>query len=448
MLKLVKTTGAGLPSKRIALITALALGTSLTAFGAASANPGMPGGQPPAPGQMQQPGQPGQDQGQNDVQEVLARYGQFMKHDKYGDVWKPMQVAQGWRPYEPCHWVYNQEMQSWFYDDKTEWGAIVHHYGRWTLDQQHGWLWVPGSDFGPGWVAWEMRGNEVGWAPLPPEQDGAIVETAAFKGDPNLWTFVAFASLGKACGGSAPPPPQPRAMMPAMPAPMPAVGGGGYVTGGYTGGYVGGGYVGGYVPGKIIIVNGCWSHPKWCSFWPGKHLHWPKPHHPQFPGGHHPGGHKPGDQAGCKAAWCMPGGKHPGGQGGHPGGHPGGQGGKPPGPDQKCGIAGQFCNGGLNPGKKTYQLIGQNHIKPNWNKPFPTPNKIGQRPHFPNRFVNNGPRFNNRFVMNQPRINHRPMHFQQRSIAPRMNMAPRQSFTPRMSGGGGMRFAGGGGRRR
>jgi hypothetical protein len=47
--------------------------------------------------------------------------------------------------------------------------------------------------------------------------------------------------------------------------------------------------------------------------------------------------------------------------------------------------------------------------------------------------------------MNSPRFN-RPMQMQQCSMAPRMNFASRQSFTPRMSmgGGGGMRFGGGG----
>jgi len=428
------------PRKRIALIAALALGSSLTSLGASFANPGAPGFQPPSPG-MEQPGGPQQDNGQNDVQQVLARYGQFMKHEKYGDVWKPTQVAQGWRPYEPCNWVFNQEMKAWFYDDKSEWGAIVHHYGRWTLDQQQGWLWVPGGEFGPGWVSWEMRGNEVGWAPLPPEQDGAIVESAAFKNDPNLWIFVAFNSLGKGCGGMAPPPPQPRAMMEPPPAPQP----GGYVSGGYV--------TGGIVTGGVIIVSACRSHPRWCHYWPGRHWHWPKPHHhhahnpghghgPHHPGGHHPGGHHPGGKPGgqnggkpCVAAWCnpnnnagnQPGGNQPGGK--PPGGnHPGGNqpGGKPPGPDQQCGIAGQFCKG----------PIVNRFPRPNqqvWNNHRPHVNQIAPRPYFPNRHVN-PPRFNNRLVMNQPRINHRPMHFQQRSMAPRMNAMPRMNAAPRMAG--------------
>lgn len=425
MLNILKTAS----HKRKALAVALALGSSLVATGASHANPGAAGFQPPAPG-MQQPGMqqgaPQQDDGQNDVQQVLARYGQFMKHEKYGDVWKPTQVREGWRPYEPCNWTYNREMQAWFYDDKTEWGAIVHHYGRWTLDQQQGWLWVPGSEFGPGWVSWEMRGSEVGWAPLPPEQDGASVESASFKNDPNLWTFVAFASLGKGCGGMAPPPPQPRAMMAPQPMPQP----GGYVSGGYvTGGVVTG------ITGGIIIVSACHSHPRWCHYWPGRHWHWPKPPHGHAHNPHHPGGKPPlGPNGGkpCAAAWCNPNNNannHPG-QPGKPA--PGGQPGKP-GPDQKCGIAGQFCKGPI-----VNRFPGPNQQV--WNNHRPHLNQIAPRPHVPNRNVfNNSPRFNNRLAMTQPRFNHRPMHFQQRSMAPRMNATPRsmapRSMGPRMAGG-------------
>jgi hypothetical protein len=118
MFNIVKSAGASMPGKRIALFAALAIGTSLSNLGTASANPAMYG-QPPAPGMG---GQAPQQAQENEVQQILAKYGQFMKHERYGDVWKPTQVRPDWRPYEPCHWVYNQEMKSWFYDDKSEWG--------------------------------------------------------------------------------------------------------------------------------------------------------------------------------------------------------------------------------------------------------------------------------------------------------------------------------------
>jgi hypothetical protein len=80
---------------------------------------------------------------------------------------------------------------------------------------------------------------------------------------------------------------------------------------------------------------------------------------------------------------------------------------------------------------------------PSWNKPCSN-HKFGQKP-FQNRLTNQGPRLNHRFGMNTPQFN-RPMQMQQRSMAPRMNLASRQSLAPRMSmgGGGGMRFGGGG----
>ena len=31
-----------------------------------------------------------------------------------------------------------------------------------------GWLWVPGTDWGPAWVSWQHGDGYVGWAPLPP----------------------------------------------------------------------------------------------------------------------------------------------------------------------------------------------------------------------------------------------------------------------------------------
>ncbi len=437
MLKTASLTSVRFPSKRIAFIALLALGTSLSSISSASAQLGA-GGQPPAPGQSQQ-GQNPQDQNDNEVQQILAKYGQFSRHEKYGDVWKPTQVAQGWRPYEPCHWVYNQEMKSWYFDDKTEWGNIVHHYGRWTLDQQEGWLWVPGSEFGPGWVSWEMRGNEVGWAPLPPEQDAAMIESAAFKSNPNLWTFVALESLGKGCGAGAapPPPPQQRAMAPFMPAPMPVAApmpavGGGYVSGG------GGGI---YLPPRIVIVHGCHSNPRWCNW----HPHWnPRPHPHPWP---HP---RPGDHAGCKAAWCLPGHQN----GPKPGGN------NNPHPDQKCGIFGQFCKPGQQAGNNGPHKPGIGHrpschamnaaCRPDLfgkGRHFPT-RIVHLTPHFPNRFVNHGPRFNQRFVMHQPRFTPRPMHIQHRSFTPSRSFAPHMGGGMRMGGGGGMRFAGGGARRR
>ena len=56
---------------------------------------------------------------------------------KYGEVWVPTVTPQGWHPYPPCNWV-NSKQYGWYYDDKTPWGQIVHHYGRWVSDAADG----------------------------------------------------------------------------------------------------------------------------------------------------------------------------------------------------------------------------------------------------------------------------------------------------------------------
>ena len=93
---------------------------------------------------------------QDEVRNVLTQYGRFVQHAKYGEVWVPTVTPQGWHPYPPCNWV-NTKKYGWYYDDKTAWGQIVHHYGRWVSDPQMGWIWTPGAEFSPGWVVWRIR---------------------------------------------------------------------------------------------------------------------------------------------------------------------------------------------------------------------------------------------------------------------------------------------------
>ncbi|MBV9702025.1 MAG: hypothetical protein JO163_04790, partial [Methylobacteriaceae bacterium] len=106
----------------------------------------------------------------DEMRAVLAQYGQFVQTPRYGEVWTPSAVPQGWHPYMACDWV-NSRQYGWYYDDKTPWGAIVHHYGRWAHDDGLGWIWIPGQDFSPGWVVWRTSPEWTGWAPIPPDQD-------------------------------------------------------------------------------------------------------------------------------------------------------------------------------------------------------------------------------------------------------------------------------------
>ena len=134
---------------------------------------------------------------QAEVRAVLAQYGRFVPHARYGEVWVPTVTPQGWHPYPPCHWVKTQQY-GWYYDDKTPWGQIVHHYGRWFWDQQIGWAWDPGSEFSPGWVAWRTSPEWVGWAPMPPDQSFQNASSDQFNNS-DQWIFVETAKFNNGC---------------------------------------------------------------------------------------------------------------------------------------------------------------------------------------------------------------------------------------------------------
>ena len=140
---------------------------------------------------------------QDEVRGVLTQYGRFVQHAKYGEVWIPTVTPQGWHPYPPCNWV-NTKKYGWFYDDKTPWGAIVHHYGRWVSDAQLGWIWTAGAEFSPAWVAWRTSPEWVGWAPMLPDEDVQTVSTADFN-SAAYWIFVETQKFAQGCNGAAPP---------------------------------------------------------------------------------------------------------------------------------------------------------------------------------------------------------------------------------------------------
>jgi hypothetical protein len=118
---------------------------------------------------------------------VLANYGTWGTHEKYGDIWVPTVTPPGWHPYPACQWTYTKD--GWYFNDDTAWGSIVHHYGRWSHDEQIGWFWVPDQDWSPGWVVWRKSDKWIGWAPMPPEQDYQLVSSDAFNND-KLWIFM------------------------------------------------------------------------------------------------------------------------------------------------------------------------------------------------------------------------------------------------------------------
>ena len=99
----------------------------------------------------------------------LSPYGAWLVLPGHGRVWQPAMeyVGDGFYPYgSGGHWVYTDE--GWVFDSDYPFGWAVFHYGRWMLDPDYGWVWVPGNTWAPAWVSWRMGGSYIGWAPMGP----------------------------------------------------------------------------------------------------------------------------------------------------------------------------------------------------------------------------------------------------------------------------------------
>lgn len=97
----------------------------------------------------------------------LEPYGSWREIGDFGYCWQPSDVEDDWRPYSDGRWVYTDA--GWTWDSEEPYGWAVYHYGRWANVENVGWVWVPGTEWGPGWVSWRHSPRYVGWAPLPPE---------------------------------------------------------------------------------------------------------------------------------------------------------------------------------------------------------------------------------------------------------------------------------------
>lgn len=132
---------------------------------------------------------------QNQFYDDLAPYGRWIQLNQYGLVWQPWEVPYGWRPYSDGYWVYTD--YGWTYQSDTPYGWAVYHYGRWAFDDQFGWVWAPGEEWGPAWVAWRYGEGYIGWAPLAP-QVGWSIQGGFGAGNVNIevgivsfgWCFV------------------------------------------------------------------------------------------------------------------------------------------------------------------------------------------------------------------------------------------------------------------
>ena len=100
----------------------------------------------------------------------LGDEGSWMEVGDYGYCWQPSVAVNnpGWRPYTDGYWAYTDVGWTWVSYESFGWAT--YHYGRWARLHDHGWVWVPGTEWGPAWVSWRTGGDYVGWAPLPPRR--------------------------------------------------------------------------------------------------------------------------------------------------------------------------------------------------------------------------------------------------------------------------------------
>jgi hypothetical protein len=99
----------------------------------------------------------------------LSPYGTWISLEGYGWCWQPRAVVvnRSWRPYcDGGHWVYTDA--GWYWQSDYSWGWAPFHYGRWSLHDRCGWVWIPDRVWAPAWVVWRSYGDHCGWAPVPP----------------------------------------------------------------------------------------------------------------------------------------------------------------------------------------------------------------------------------------------------------------------------------------
>lgn len=95
---------------------------------------------------------------------ALDPYGRWYEDRDYGQVWRPT-VPTGWMPYADGSWAWSPWGWTWVSFEPWAW---TFHYGCWVASPGYGWVWVPGSTWGPAWVTWYFGDGYVGWAPLSP----------------------------------------------------------------------------------------------------------------------------------------------------------------------------------------------------------------------------------------------------------------------------------------
>ena len=120
----------------------------------------------------------------DDFYQDLSSFGQWIEDPQYGYVWSP-NVDGSFRPYYTNgYWAMTEYGNTWV--SQYQWGWACFHYGRWVYDNYYGWLWIPGSNWGPAWVSWRYGDGFYGWAPLSPDYADGV----DYSCPNNWWVFI------------------------------------------------------------------------------------------------------------------------------------------------------------------------------------------------------------------------------------------------------------------
>jgi hypothetical protein len=136
-----------------------------------------------------------------DFRTALEPHGTWRNSSRWGEVWVPSNRPRDWQPYTGGHWVFTDDWGWYWIEDQSEalWGVVTYHYGRWVLEDDV-WVWVPGEEWGPGWVNWRgsnrsaasgrsrsrtAEASYVGWSAMPPDE---VIEE--YWEEPRVWVLV------------------------------------------------------------------------------------------------------------------------------------------------------------------------------------------------------------------------------------------------------------------
>jgi len=101
------------------------------------------------------------------VKKFSVLHGDWMWHSYYGYVWRPDSNDDypdgAWQPFLYGQWRELEGLLFWVPEET--WGWVPYHLGLWMWDYNYGWLWLPGLDFAPAWVAWDYFWGFYAWRP-------------------------------------------------------------------------------------------------------------------------------------------------------------------------------------------------------------------------------------------------------------------------------------------